>query len=231
MTPEETAAAEKAAQATAQAAELAKKKGMASHFTKTAMHHEKMAARHEKMAAHHETMHEACKADVESKDAPSASVASGDYYKAAGAYHKGMASEHEKCGKCHMAAAEHNHGMAEGYDAEEHAKVAKAIKDADAAEPTPAPVVKAAPSIDNDVAAEMAKQRNSPEYKQALSDLAKAALDEELKALREKTLAPDGVRMAATGTDGPGPRIVPRGGGEEPFKFAKAESTTSSAGI
>jgi len=235
MTPAEQAELDKAAAT----AELAKKKGMASHFTKSAGHHEKMAAHHEKMAAHHETMCDACKADVGEKadvgdETRNASVANAPYYKAAGAHHKGMASMHEKCSKSHAAMADHCHGMAEGYDAEEHAKVAKALKEADAVEAAkePTPVVKAAPpTLDADVSAEMEKQRKSPEHQQAIADLAKAKLEEELQALREKTLAPDGVRLAgaATGTDGI--RIIKRDGTPEPFKFASHESTVSNAGI
>lgn len=238
MTPEETAAAETAAKA-AQAAELAKKKGMAHHFAKTAAHHEKMAGHHEKMAAHHETMHAACKADVESQEAPEhTGVANAPYYKAAGAHHKAMASVHEKCGKCHMAAAEHNHGMAESHDAEEHAKVSKAIKDADAVEAAnaPAPIIKAAvPTMDAEIAAEMEKERNSPEHKQRISEIAKSLVEKEVEekrqALRAETIAPDGVKLAATGTEGAGIRVVQRGGGEAPFKFAPADKASSSTGL
>jgi hypothetical protein len=239
MTPEEKVAAEQAAAT----AELAKKKGIASHFAKSAAHHEKMAAHHEKMADHHATMCDACKADVgekadkadvQSKDEPHAGVANAPYYKAAGAHHKGMASMHEKCSKSHAAMADHCHGMAEGYDAEEHSKVSKAIKDADAVEAAkePTPVVKAAPpTLDADVAAQVEVHRASPEYKQAISDIAKRKVEEEVAALREKTLAPDGVHLAAAATGTDGIRIVKRDGGTDPFKFASHESTVSNAGI
>jgi uncharacterized membrane-anchored protein YhcB (DUF1043 family) len=236
MTPEEKVAAEQAAAT----AELAKKKGMASHFAKSAAHHEKMAAHHEKMADHHATMCDACKADVGEKadvgdETRNAAVANAPYYKAAGAHHKAMGATHEKCAKAHGAMAEHCHGMAESHDAEEHAKVSKAIKDADAVEAAkePTPVVKAAApqTLDADVAAQVEVHRASPEYKQAISDIAKRKVEEEVAALREKTLAPDGVHLVAAATGADGIRIVKRDGATDGFKFASNESTVSSAGI
>jgi allantoicase len=47
--------------------------------------------------------------------------------------------------------------------------------------------------MEADVAKAAQLQRETPEYKQAIADIAKAAVDAEVAALRDKTLAPIGV--------------------------------------
>jgi hypothetical protein len=236
MTQEELDALNKAA-----------KKTLASHFAKNAVHHEKMAAAHDKAAESHNTMCDAAKAahgecksakaDVESGQEPkNTAVASGDYYKAAGAHHAEKAKFHEKCAKAHESMAEHCHKMADDHDKEEHEKTVKALKEA----ADPAPVAKAAPTIEQEVAAAVEAERNSPEHQNAVKAIAKKRLDAELATsnaeieaalakLKETTIAPDGVRLVTK--TGAAVTVVPRDGEGEQFTFAKLGTPVSEAGI
>lgn len=233
MTPEELAVIEKAA-----------KVEKVKHLAKMAHHHEKMekaetakAEHHEAHAEMHKAMHEKMKG-MEKADVGSGAHASHineiiandqEFHKAAGAHHEKMAKECTKCAKAHGAMAETMHGMADADDKEEHEKAVKALKAAepalDAAELATAALadknkVVKTHTIDSDVAAEAEKQRQSPEYKAGVSAVAKAMLDNELDALRAKTIIPDGVKLAAG--VGEGTRAVPRT--EEAFKLAEAKS-------
>jgi hypothetical protein len=190
----------------------AAKKSLASHFAKAASHHEKMADKHEAIADEHET---AAAAHAEMADKSECKCGKADVSETPehDAIHEVLAAQedfHKSMQKCEMAKAKQHDGMAALHDkmAEHLTKMAEANDDsqdkADTAailkaerETTdPAPAVKvapAAPTMEADVAKAAQLQRETPEYKQAIADIAKAAVDAEVAALRDKTLAPIGV--------------------------------------
>jgi hypothetical protein len=111
--------------------------------------------------------------------------------------------------------ADHCHAMSEASDSEEHEKMVKEFKLEAPEEEQVADVVKKAPaveagSIDADVAAEAERQRNTPEYKEAIAaiaksrneqtiELAKARLEVEIEKLKADAIIPDGVRLVTKG--------------------------------
>lgn len=218
----------------------AAKKTLAHHFAKAASHHEKLAAEHEKKAAHHLDLHELHKAHADKAKAAKADVGNDEphavvgevlanqqeYHKAAAEHHLGLHKAATRLHKAHAAHAEHLHKMAEEHDSEEHEKTVKAIKaEAATSDPDPAPVQKAAPSMEDDVAAEAARMRETPEYKKSISDIAAAKVAAEVQDLRNKTLAFDGVRIggAFKSAEGKPLTIVPRD--------AEADIPVESAGV
>jgi len=235
------------------------KKSKASHFAKSAMHHEKMEAHetqkaehHEAHAAVHKSMHEKMKkcagamkaatGEVNKEDVSSGAEAGAihevtsnlqEYHKAAESHHEKMAKACHKCAKAHGAIAEAHHSLSEMNDAEEHEKTVKAIKAVvDAPEDA---VTKVAPavvksSLEADVAASEAEQRESPEYKKAISDIAKGKLDIELQKMRETTLVPDGVKIVDIGK-GSGVRAVERDKPDAAFKLAAITEVSATAGL
>lgn len=227
MTPEELAKQ--------QELEKAAKKSLASHFAKAASHHEKLADRNEKLAEIHSKAAEGCKDCMGKADTAKAAkveamkaeaVAKGEVYKedvGSGAhegdvhevlacqveFHKAASAEHGRIAKAHDKHAEHLHKMAESHD-EETAKAVKAeIAAFDAANPEAVvkTETKTVPTMDEDVAKAAEAQRQSPEYKKAISDIAQAHIDAELAEKRSKIIVPDGVKIGDTIK---GATIVPR---------------------
>jgi hypothetical protein len=136
-----------------------------------------------------------------------------------------MAKCAEKCAKVHGAQAEHLHGMAKAHDEEESEKAVKEAR----ADNSDAPLVKTL-SIDDQVAAEIEKQRNSPEHQNAIKAIAtkrlqaevdqrKAEVDAELEKMKDATIAPDGVKL--TGAGAPAIKAVPRGEEKEVLAVRK----------
>lgn len=224
MTPEEMEV-QKAANK-ARASHFAK---AAAHHEKMADMHEATADHHEGLAEAHKAAHEDCKDCMGKSDAAKAAKlakadtdpedAEGDetvhhvlenqvtFHKAAEKEHKGLAMKHDKMAKAHDKFAEHLHKCAKDSDMEEAEKTVKEIAAFDAANPdatiekeAPKPVT---PSLDADVEKARMEYRNTPEYKEMVSNIAKSQetvamnaaksrVDAEVAALRDKVLAPLG---------------------------------------
>ena len=256
MTPEELEILQKAAKKSL-ASHFAK---AASHHEKMADKHEALADLHEDAAAHHEKMADGseCKCGKSTKSATGEvnkeDVGSGAEHMA---IHDVLADQqeyHKAMGKCEMAKAKHHDGMAKAHDAhaahltkmaeshdEESAKAVKAeIAAEDAAfakanpEPiVPVPVVKGAPTMDDDVKKAAEAQRNTPEYKAAIESIAKAQVDAEVAKLRDSTLAPLGAQIdEATGQAViKGLKVVPRDEDKVEFAFAGAAPVSNTGGL
>lgn len=225
--------------------EKAAKKSLATHFAKAASHHEKMADHHEKMAGHHEDMHEAhkaahagceeCMGKTDGADHPSAAVKpvlenQQEFHKAMMGIHKAKGATHTKMAKAHDAHAEHLHKMAEHHDEESAKAVWAEIKKFDDEHPEPAAAktepAKAA-TMDDEIKKAAEAVRGSQEYKDAVAAIAKAQVEAEVAALRDKTLAPLGIKVGDTIK---GLKIVPRDTPEE-FAFATASPVSNTAGL
>jgi hypothetical protein len=229
----------------------AAKKSLASHFAKAASHHEKMADKHEAIADEHETAADAhaematkseCKcgkADV--SDAPE-HAAIHDVLADQQEFHKSMqkcemakAKQHDGIAALHDKMAEHLTKMAEANDDSQDKADTAAILKAERATADPAPVVKPAPeapTMEADVAKAAQLQRETPEYKQAIADIAKAAVDAEVAALRDKTLAPIGTVIddpsgVRKGTVAP----VRRGASEDEVELVSSSASRNAGGL
>lgn len=237
MTPEELEKLNKAA-----------KKTHAHHFAKMAAHHEKMADHETKKAEHHEKMADAAKEHMDKCKACKADVGSGEphaaihsvlenqqeFSKAMHAEHSGLAASSHKMAKAHTAMAEHCHKMAEDHDKEEHDKTVKAIKDADAANPDPAPVAKT-PTQDDALTEAVRKARekadadlmNDADFMKEVKEKRRQALlaglsdvSADLEKAKNESIVPDGVK-AADFFAKKGVHVVDR----DPDKFKLATST------
>jgi hypothetical protein len=236
----------------------------ASHHEKLADHHEEIADHHEGLADAHKAAHEGCKdcmgkaeaakaaklakADTDPEDAEGDTTIhevltnQATFHKAAEKEHKGVAAKHDKIAKVHDKFAEHLHKCAKEHDAEEAEKTIKDIAAFDAANPEAvvkndtAPVI---PSMDADVEKAAAALRDTQEYKDAVSAIAKAKndaalgaakalVDAEVAALRDRTIAPTGIAIGEALKTG-GFRAVPRT--EESETLAVRSSRSTIAGM
>lgn len=230
--------------------------GLAAEHEKAAGHHETMGKASECKCGKAEKV-AAAKADALAKgEVYKEDVGSGAEHDAIHSvladqqtYHKAMvgcemkkSAHHAKMAKAHDKHAEHLDGMADGLDGEQ-AKATKAecktAYDAEVKlEKDAAPVippVPAAPTMDDDIKAAAAAERNSPAYKERIAAIGKAQVDAEVAKLAASTLAPLGIKIdEVTGQAilKDGIRAVVRDAPKDgEFAFAKTAPVENTAGL